>query len=638
MKTQYHYGAINKTYMITKILFLLYFICLNIKSHAQMNDGLYSFANDEIKLSFVVEEWGWKISSATITVLKTNQKFNGKGEWFKVNPNGIDEDYDGPMGWYQGQTDICNFEFDEPKNNTLILSSFDCVNGMKEEAFTLHQIFEENEKIEKNFDESFDYYQITYEISNLFNSWLKQGEFERSNDYSKRLEKYELQYYEICDSIIKKKLAEEVPWVSGESWYKDNSGVESFVLYEYNPNEEFFPFYFRYKKLEFRDSIYIPFSDAKTFKERTGYGSISYSNKRKNYVFYEGNIYPTIILFKNVNDKKPIEVSLNFPSGFEKIRISTSQLSLTNYNNQNLTYDFESFKIIKSELLMNYAMKHEEKQEFEDAIQAYQNILKIDGNSIKIVGKIDSLKSVMKEIKLKFLMNQADSLFANGNLEESLTCYSKAKELSNASDIENQIKLITQKINENKSTALIEKADKLFVCGKISESLILYKDANSINFSKELEERIKTIEVNIQECIFKHQLLETNYNAIQKSNSFSSNQSIFNSLQKIKEDYGFKYKSCLDLLNSSLAQKKQSIDSLYVILKKNINNEIWTEKDEDLSQRIVEFQLEFDENKKFEIFIQKACEIDDRKYLKVFKEEDLHLIITNIILSNYLNK
>jgi len=121
-----------------KVIYLLTmsFLLLVQTTLAQMDDGQYTFANDKVTLKLTVIDDGWTISSVTLTNNTSKKTSTGTGEWFRVNPNGVDEDYQGPWGWYQFQTADCNYEFDVPKDK-LILNQYDCTNGQQEVEYTL---------------------------------------------------------------------------------------------------------------------------------------------------------------------------------------------------------------------------------------------------------------------------------------------------------------------------------------------------------------------------------------------------------------------------------------------------------------------------------------------------------------------
>ena len=113
-------------------VFLSMFLSLN--AYSQMQPGDYTFTNNEYEFKFTISDDGWVISSIQINGTKEVLK---DGYWRWVNMNGVDEDYDGPEGWYEFQTDQCNYNFDMPINNKLTLSSFDCKNSSKNKTILL---------------------------------------------------------------------------------------------------------------------------------------------------------------------------------------------------------------------------------------------------------------------------------------------------------------------------------------------------------------------------------------------------------------------------------------------------------------------------------------------------------------------
>jgi hypothetical protein len=119
-----------------KIIYSIIILCFSNSSFSQMNDGKYKFANNEITLSFTITDEGFQIKEINITNNTTKKILPGEGEWFKVNLNGVDADYNGPEGWYQIQTAECNYEFNVPSNK-LTLSQYDCKKGLKEKKYQL---------------------------------------------------------------------------------------------------------------------------------------------------------------------------------------------------------------------------------------------------------------------------------------------------------------------------------------------------------------------------------------------------------------------------------------------------------------------------------------------------------------------
>lgn len=125
-------------HMKNKMLLILALVFGSL-SYAQLTDGSYTYANDDIRLSFQVGDEGNVLSKVSITYLQTGKQFSGTGEWFEINPNGMDEDYDGPMAWYQFQTGTCYYDFNLPEDGQLQLNQFECTNGWKKESYTLRK-------------------------------------------------------------------------------------------------------------------------------------------------------------------------------------------------------------------------------------------------------------------------------------------------------------------------------------------------------------------------------------------------------------------------------------------------------------------------------------------------------------------
>lgn len=573
---------ISEKIMKSLLLYISVFFSSISVLHAQIDDGKYTYSNDEIIFSFEVSDYGWTVSSVKITIIKTNQAYYGQGEWFKINPNGVDEDYSGPLGWYQLQTNNCEYQFDEPTGNTLVLSEIGCKNGNVDKLYNLKYGLQNLNTQLQDFNNS-DVGLMTEQIKSEFEKWLSKGEFEKSEEHKIRLELRELKFLEICEAVVQQTLSKEVEYVSGENWYRDNSGKESFVLYEYNADKELFPFYFRYKQMEFYDTIFVPFSDAKEFKDRTDYFSISYPKKRKDYVFSNYYLYPSIIFFQNVEGKKPIEVPLNFVENPLPIQFNTNDLNLSNYNFEELSFDFITYKTRKSEILLKNAQQMEEKEELETALSLYSILLEFDKNSSIAKSKIES---------------------------------------------------ITQTLNERKRKVLIEKAQELFDKGKLSESKKLYVEANSIRNASEIDGKIKDIENTIVESKKKHDELKKQMEIISINNSLAKQTNLFDELEKMHRGYGVSYNTCVDSINSELSAKKSAIDFQFNEFQVNQNIEIWTVTSQKLLELANSFVIEYESYKKFETSIFSALQNDDKKYLKILKDDEIRNIIESVINTN----
>jgi len=103
----------------------------------QMNDGEYSYSNSEITLEISMFNYGEDISIVIINNL-SSEKIQGDGYWHSINMNGVDEDYDGPDGFYEFQTSDCGYDFDATNSNKIILSQFGCENGREDKTYILY--------------------------------------------------------------------------------------------------------------------------------------------------------------------------------------------------------------------------------------------------------------------------------------------------------------------------------------------------------------------------------------------------------------------------------------------------------------------------------------------------------------------
>tara|TARA_B110000285_G_C14868255_1_gene487896 strand:+ start:315 stop:707 length:393 start_codon:yes stop_codon:yes gene_type:complete len=121
-----------KIIMKKYLIFLLTLLSLN--TFSQMQSGNYTFTNNENEFNFTISDDGWVITFIEINGSKEILK---DGYWRRVNMNGVDEDYNGPEGWYEFQTDQCNYDFDIPINNKLILKRFDCKNSSKNKTIEM---------------------------------------------------------------------------------------------------------------------------------------------------------------------------------------------------------------------------------------------------------------------------------------------------------------------------------------------------------------------------------------------------------------------------------------------------------------------------------------------------------------------
>jgi len=97
----------------TTKLILFVGIALTSSAQAQLANGNYTYSNAQYTLKFTIVDNGWSIKNTTLTNKSSGQVETQKGGEFMKG------------GWYQFQTALCNYSFDDPKN-ALKLSKYDC--------------------------------------------------------------------------------------------------------------------------------------------------------------------------------------------------------------------------------------------------------------------------------------------------------------------------------------------------------------------------------------------------------------------------------------------------------------------------------------------------------------------------------
>ena len=92
---------------------VLFALLSSISSYAQLEDGTYRFTDGNLyDVDLSICDGGETVCEFTLYHDANLVTTTSQGEWFRVNPNGVDEDYEGPWGWYQIQTDEEYFEIE----------------------------------------------------------------------------------------------------------------------------------------------------------------------------------------------------------------------------------------------------------------------------------------------------------------------------------------------------------------------------------------------------------------------------------------------------------------------------------------------------------------------------------------------
>jgi hypothetical protein len=337
---------------------------------------------------------------------------------------------------------------------------------------------------------------------------------------------------------------------------------------------------YKYKFIQFNDTIHVPLKDAQKFKENTNYNNIHLSKNKMDYQFIDNYIYSKKIIVDNIEGKKSIEVELNTNKPTKSILFSTKDLKLTNYTYSEIIFDFNEYKSRKTKLLIQEAEIVENFGDFDKALELYKKILEFNTNSVFTKNKISS---------------------------------------------------INEKINEIVRTKLIGEAEKLISNGQLSESKQKYIEANKLRNTKEISEIITNIDNNLSDIKNKHNEITKEYNYSLLNLELSKDSKLNYDLEKIKKDYKLKYNSCLDIINSLINRKKIDLSNQNENYLIKINKEVWSNENQEFLNSLISFNSDYIVLKSFEDNIFKALENDDKKFLKILKEEDEKIIIKTVI-------
>ncbi|MFN5910011.1 MAG: hypothetical protein ACK45H_01625 [Bacteroidota bacterium] len=106
-----------KSFLFLIVLFIAF------SSTAQfLEDGSYTFTDGGYySMDIEICDGGWSVCSFNFKHDENTIAFVESGEWFRVNLNGVGDDYDGPIGWYQIYTEEETYEFENLPNGTFKL-------------------------------------------------------------------------------------------------------------------------------------------------------------------------------------------------------------------------------------------------------------------------------------------------------------------------------------------------------------------------------------------------------------------------------------------------------------------------------------------------------------------------------------
>jgi hypothetical protein len=110
-----------------KILFIILSSLFSLFSFGQFSeDGDYSFTDGKLySLDIQICEDGESVCMFNFKHDENSINFSESGEWFRVNLNGVPENYTGPVGWYQIYYEDITYEFENLPNGKFKLTKGD---------------------------------------------------------------------------------------------------------------------------------------------------------------------------------------------------------------------------------------------------------------------------------------------------------------------------------------------------------------------------------------------------------------------------------------------------------------------------------------------------------------------------------
>jgi hypothetical protein len=179
----------NKLFIALFLSAITYF-----PAFSQLGEGHFIYSNEQLSFEFDLIDNGWTIEKTLLKNKLNGAEETGAGEWFKVNMNGMEPDYNGPDGWFEFSSPNCAYTFTlNIDSDTLYLknecsnSQFPSENILIRERDT--EIIDEpdsdfvtmgDESVDENMEEMTSEFNIST-LSDLYVAMVTKSQFE--NDF-----------------------------------------------------------------------------------------------------------------------------------------------------------------------------------------------------------------------------------------------------------------------------------------------------------------------------------------------------------------------------------------------------------------------------------------------------------------------
>lgn len=505
-------------------------------------------------------------------------------------------------------------------NKTVFLASMMSLDAQMKEAEKLKNDIdfkkqkEENERLaleqknQKELNRYSDLEKIKNDINSHFSKWVKKGEFENNDDYQVRINNKEKTINKITYYIVNKRV----------NLLHDNYQRYYIELKNYDPDKQFYPVIlvrriyneedqldtYQDKNVTINDTLLVNIEFAKKIKQKSTSDrfnigsdvSIIWLDNRS--IFFSRNINNWIINSNGFFFPKKYSLfeeyihSLNtLNTSLDKLILNTNDLGLQEYFPNNYIIDF-----------------------------AKSAIKTIDFNS---------------DIRRDKIIKQADKLSIQQNKLEAYQLFQEANQILYTDDVKSKISEI-EPIVIREQEELIESAKKDENNGEISSSIEKLETADKLKTKDELITKINSLKIERDKSLIKYKLIDSilKIAELEKLNFYNEIGKQRSALDELKDGYGQKYLFCTTKIESKIYPLWSQIENSNSEVNYEGERRVRFDKSTDLLQKIDEFRNELKKYSKFEINLKKALIEKDKKYLKIFKEEDENLIVETIIKTN----
>lgn len=513
-----------------------------------------------------------------------------------------------------------------------------------------------------------DLTKLKSEIKSEFLKWVKKGEFETNNEYQTRFKNKDHVIDSIAFELIKTKIdfltqkdcinSDDIPFYLELKNFDSDKEIYNIdiVCRSYDGHPRFGTYQSfdekidavipvkielakKIKELSQKDRFYTS-SDAEIiwFCNR----AINYSVKLSDWLISSnGYLFPRKYDILN----ETIEITNQKSTLLNNLTIKINDLDLTEYFNSNHIINIENIISRKLQLerekLIILAERHDAGNYFELALKNYKEAYLIQSTEdVKLI--IEEIELKIIEKKRKELITYAEQFLIDGTAMNSVEKLEKSKELfTQANKLifneNDQLKILEleEKIINIKQIELIKLAEQNQKSGKISKSIENLEDAQKIKQRNDLTTKIEGLKNDRLTASTNHQNLDSLFTLAQSEKLKLFNDIVnVSTLDEIKSGYGQKYLDCKTSITTKINSLWTTVSNFNNEINRNRNREVWNDNSQESMQKIIEFRIELSKNSNFEIMVQNALIEKDKKYLKIFKEEDVNIIVETILKTN----